>query len=706
MRPALLFLLITSLLPAQIPGSFSQIDIDCGGWFTGIQQHQSGRLYGRTDVGGIYRSDDRGESWTFLSGDFPTPGGLCVQGIAISNEDPNTVYQACGVSYFPDDPNRGIWKSKDAGKTWRQVKANINFSGNDKARHGGECLIVHPKNDSEIWAGSNKNGLWQSVDAGANWQEISTEKFGTVVITGITIHPSFPNQIWVSGEGGLWISPDRGASWQQAIKAEVVFRTARHNDGSGFAIGGKYNPSSPADTKLWHVTKDDWGKPGIPESTDRWPNYVSAFKKAQGYEPVDQAAALGLLRDGSLITAGFFRAPAISNDNGKTFKILPPTSEGTLPVWAIPDRGNHQGGWNQIIQDVKTENSWFSTGGYGPGHSDNSGKTWKYITSGIGEVVTWRTQFHPTDRNAILIPSADHGLVMASYDGKTGTAWNTISKYYPYPDDILTYVHSSFAMEKTIVAFGGAAISGEARIWRSDSAGSRWRKLPAKGYPQKHGHMWVEMSSSANELIALMGGEIGHGKGGIYRSTDYGSSFKQVPLPVETAGEDAGNEFVWHTRLCADGGDSSRHYLSIRDKGIYRSIDKGFTWERVRQEGLPTTHGYLGTDHQTKHALWFASNKGLHRSEDSGDSWLTIEGFESASDVDAVYGRVAVIGKLKGDDFQKIYYSDDNGKSWREITRKGFRFGNTTAVAVDPNRPGQVWISTSGRSTAVFTPTE
>ena len=380
---------------------------------------------------------------------------------------------------------------------------------------------------------------------------------------------------------------------------------------------------------------------------DRWPNYVTAFEKAKGYDPVDQAAALGLLRDGSLVTAGFFRAPAISSDNGETFKILPTQSVGKLPAWAIPDRGNHQGGWNQIIQDIKTDSTWFTSGGYGHGRSDNSGTTWKYITKGIGEVVTWRTQFHPTDRSTILIPSADHGLVIARYDGKTGMAWNTISKYHPYPNDILTYVHSSFAMGKTIVAFGGAPISGEARIWRSDSTGSRWRKIPAKGYPQKHGHIWVEISSSPREIIALMGGEIGPGKDGIYRSTDQGSSFKQITLPVETLGKNAGNEFVWQTRLCADGGNSSRHYLSIRDCGIFRSVDKGLTWNIVRQEGLPTTHGHLGVDHKTKHCLWFASNKGLHRSNDSGDSWLNIKGFESTTDIDAVDGRVAVIGKLK-----------------------------------------------------------
>ncbi|MCX8239587.1 MAG: hypothetical protein OSB05_12270 [Akkermansiaceae bacterium] len=52
MRIAVLSLLAASILPAQIPGTFKQIDLNCGGWFTGITQHSSGRLYGRTDDNG------------------------------------------------------------------------------------------------------------------------------------------------------------------------------------------------------------------------------------------------------------------------------------------------------------------------------------------------------------------------------------------------------------------------------------------------------------------------------------------------------------------------------------------------------------------------------------------------------------------------------------------------------------------------------
>jgi hypothetical protein len=65
---------------------------------------------------------------------------------------------------------------------------------------------------------------------------------------------------------------------------------------------------------------------------------------------------------------------------------------------------------------------------------------------------------------------------------------------------------------------------------------------------------------------------------------------------------------------------------------------------------------------------------------------------------------LAVLGRRAGDPFDEIQYSSDDGVTWRTISRSGFRFGNAQAVAVDPWRAGTVWISTSGRSVARFTP--
>jgi hypothetical protein len=87
-----------------------------------------------------------------------------------------------------------------------------------------------------------------------------------------------------------------------------------------------------------------------------------------------------------------------------------------------------------------------------------------------------------------------------------------------------------------------------------------------------------------------------------------------------------------------------------------------------------------------------------------GVSWTAVAGFNTAITGDAHNGRVCVVGRRTGDTFDKIYFSADNGVTWNEITRAGWRFGNVQAVAVDPHRAGQVWISTGGRGVTIFTP--
>jgi hypothetical protein len=102
------------------PGVFRQTDLDAGGWLTGFASHSSGRLYARTDVGGVYRSDDQGASWRFLSGEMNSSAGLFVQGLAVGEGSADTVFQAVGTSYTSTDANRGLWRTSDGGAFFRQ----------------------------------------------------------------------------------------------------------------------------------------------------------------------------------------------------------------------------------------------------------------------------------------------------------------------------------------------------------------------------------------------------------------------------------------------------------------------------------------------------------------------------------------------------------------------------------------------------------
>ena len=110
--PILLLFLALQSRSATIPGVFRQIDADGGGWLTGFALHLNGRIYARTDVGGLYRSDDRGENWTHLSGNFTTAAPTFVQGVAVS---PLTVWRMLrrlGLTFKKSYIRKRDWRRK------------------------------------------------------------------------------------------------------------------------------------------------------------------------------------------------------------------------------------------------------------------------------------------------------------------------------------------------------------------------------------------------------------------------------------------------------------------------------------------------------------------------------------------------------------------------------------------------------------------
>jgi len=671
-----------------------------GGWLTGIIQHPGGRLYARTDVGGIYRSDNRGESWNFLSGEFKSVGSTFVQGVATAPSNPDIVYQACGVSYFADDPERGVWKSTDGGASWSHALPNINFSGNDAGRQGGECLIIHPADENEVWAGSRANGLWRSTDAGATWNKVGTT-FDSIVILSIYVHPAFPDQIWIGAEGGLWVGPDRGGSWTQVLNEEMIYRTVRKADGTAFVIGGAANPATEFDTKVWKFSAGDWAQPATYTSEDIWPNYLDAFEAQNGYRRVNRAACVTLLRDGRLITGPFFDDLGISSNDGDTFTLLSRAfgPNATIPQWSIVGETRMNGGFNQLIQDVSIDDRWYVTGGYGPGLTADGGATWKHNVDGIGEVVCWKVQFHATDPNKVAFPNADHGLSVSLDGGDSNFATGYIARHFS-PGRTTSCPTPTPRSGRATASSPPAA----RRSARTD-ASTFPRTIPGTGFIGG-----VVAKDNPDEMLLLMGGNTASGAGGIYRSTDAAVSFNQVPLPAAAQGVWSGNEFTQFAYLERDGGNSDRRYFQQRWTAFYRSEDRGQTWAPVAGNGLTGNasfyEGRLGTDDAVAGRVWFAAVDGLWRSDDAGDNWTSIGGFEQSEFVDAYEGRVAVYGRRPGDTWKKIYYSDDNGASWDEITRQNFRFPSTLAIAVDPFRDGTVWISTGGRSIARFTPGE
>ena len=173
-------------------------------------------------LGGIWRSDDGGRSWHNLG----LKEGRHIIRIVIHPKDPNTVWVAVMGHLFGPSKERGVYKTTDGGKTWKQVLyANdqtgcsdlVMEAGNPSVLYAGMWHVIRRPYNME--SGGEGSGLWKSTDGGETWTNLTTKKGmpkGTWGIVGVASAPSNPDKIFAiieNANGGLYVSNDGGDSW-------------------------------------------------------------------------------------------------------------------------------------------------------------------------------------------------------------------------------------------------------------------------------------------------------------------------------------------------------------------------------------------------------------------------------------------------------------------------------------------------------------
>lgn len=174
---------------------------------------------------GIWKTENAGKTWSFAG----LKNSRHVPRIRIHPTDYNTVYAAVLGNIYKPTKERGIYKSTDGGKNWRQV-----LFVNDQS--GAVDLTFDPNNPRILYAstwrakrtpyslssGGDGSALWKSTDSGETWTEISrNEGFpkDTLGIIGVTVSPKNSDRVWAIVEnkekGGLYRSDDGGKKWTQ-----------------------------------------------------------------------------------------------------------------------------------------------------------------------------------------------------------------------------------------------------------------------------------------------------------------------------------------------------------------------------------------------------------------------------------------------------------------------------------------------------------
>lgn len=171
---------------------------------------------------GMWKSVDAGKTWKAIG----LEKTYHIPRIRIHPKNPDIVYAAALGNVFAPNEERGIYKSMDGGATWRKVLYVSNEAG-------GCDLILDPNNPRIIYAstwkikrtpyslesGGEGSALWKSTDGGESWKEISKNSGfpkGTLGIIGVTVSPVNSNKVWAqveAKEGGLFVSSDAGDTW-------------------------------------------------------------------------------------------------------------------------------------------------------------------------------------------------------------------------------------------------------------------------------------------------------------------------------------------------------------------------------------------------------------------------------------------------------------------------------------------------------------
>ena len=171
---------------------------------------------------GVWKSTDAGRTWTHTGLD----DSRHIPRIRVHPKDPDLVYAAVLGHLFGPNDMRGIYRSKNGGRTWER----IHFVSRDA---GAVDLAMDPTNPRILYAsfwrvrrtpyslesGGPGSSLWKSTDGGDTWTELTKKPGlpkGTLGIIGITVSASNPDNLYAiveAEDGGVFRSKDGGATW-------------------------------------------------------------------------------------------------------------------------------------------------------------------------------------------------------------------------------------------------------------------------------------------------------------------------------------------------------------------------------------------------------------------------------------------------------------------------------------------------------------
>lgn len=630
-----------------------------------IGPFRAGRTVGATGVigqpnvfyigvnnGGVWKTIDYGRTWTPIFDDQPTGS---IGDLAVAPSDPNIIFVGSGEGLQRPDlsTGNGIYKSTDAGRTWRNM-------GLTDAQQIGS-VIIDPKDANRLFVAAlghpygpnEERGVYRSTDGGGSWQRVLYKDENTGAIQ-VEFDPAnseiiyadlwagrqgpWENGAWQGPESGLFKSTDGGNTWKKLTRGLPTFEQGLGR--IGIAI-------SRSNTNILYAT-------------------------------VDANPQMG----------GVYR----SDDAGESWRKL----SGDTRLWG---RGSDFAELkvhpkNSEIVFVANIASYKSTDG---------GKTFTAFRGAPGGDDYHRIWINP-DHPDIMLFATDQGAIITVNGGQTWSSW--------YNQPTAQFYHVSTDNRFPYWVYGGQQESGSAAVAsRGDYGAITWRDWRTVGV-EEYGYVAAD---PLNPNIIYGGkitrydwttGQVQNIAPEAVRSGKY-RFLRTAPVLFSPVDQRvlyfAGNVLFKTT----SGGmswevispDLSREKWDVPENvGVYRSQDMA----TMPRRGVIYTVAPSFKDINT---IWVGTDDGLiHITRDGGKMWTNITPPDLKSwakvslmeashfDNDTAY---AAINTFRLDDLRPhIYRTHDGGKTWKHITKGIPDGGIVNAVREDPVRKGLLYAGT------------
>lgn len=148
-------------------------------------------LYAGTGNDGIWKSTDGGASWFKSSNGLYE--GLSIFNIIINPKNTNIIYAGLGGGIGYGCGN--IYKSVDSGANWERKDSGIPPYGDDYTEGAIFSLTIDPIQDSLVYAGTNMNGVFKSIDSGENWTALNDSIPDGETVNALAIDPYHSNRL-------------------------------------------------------------------------------------------------------------------------------------------------------------------------------------------------------------------------------------------------------------------------------------------------------------------------------------------------------------------------------------------------------------------------------------------------------------------------------------------------------------------------------